>query len=102
MRLALALLIGLLIVQTPAAAQTTETPRRGGVLLAAIAADAPSLDPHQEQTFATMQMVGPLYSTLIQIDPYGYPEVIGEAATEWNVKEGVLLAGVLVRYVLHE
>jgi len=85
MRLALALLIGILIAQTPAAAQTPETPRRGGVLLAAIAADAPSLDPHQEQTFATMQMVAPLYSTLIQIDPYGYPKIIGDAATEWKI-----------------
>jgi peptide/nickel transport system substrate-binding protein len=85
MRLALALLIGILIVETPAAAQTAETPRRGGVLLAAIAADAPSLDPHQEQTFATMQMVAPLYSTLIQIDPYGYPKIIGDAATEWKI-----------------
>jgi peptide/nickel transport system substrate-binding protein len=85
MRLALTLFIGILIVQTPAAAQTTETPRRGGVLLAAIAADAPSLDPHQEQTFATMQMVAPLYSTLIQIDPYSYPKVIGDAASEWKI-----------------
>jgi ABC-type oligopeptide transport system substrate-binding subunit len=53
----------------PARAAGQEAPRRGGVLLAAIAADAPSLDPHQEQTFATMQLVAPLYSTLIQIDP---------------------------------
>jgi len=38
-------------------------PRRGGVLLAAIAADAPSLDPHQEETFATLHLVAPCYST---------------------------------------
>ena len=58
----------------PARAAGQETPRRGGVLLAAIAADAPSLDPHQEQTFATIQLVAPLYSTLIQIDPLQLPE----------------------------
>src|SRR6059036_1370261 len=69
----------------PARAAAQETPRRGGVLLAAIAADAPSLDPHQEQTFATMQLVAPLYSTLIQIDPYSYPKIIGDAATEWKI-----------------
>src|SRR5262249_60706863 len=85
MRLALTLLIGILIVQTPAAAQTTETPRRGGGLLAAIAADAPSLDPPQEQTFATMQMVAPLYSTLIQIDPSSYPKIIRDAANEGKI-----------------
>src|SRR5712691_194613 len=62
-----------------------ETPRRGGVLLAAIAADAPSLDPHQEQTFATIEMVAPLYSTLIQIDPLSYPKIIGDAASEWKI-----------------
>jgi peptide/nickel transport system substrate-binding protein len=80
--LALAVLIGALV---PAAVQAAETPRRGGVLLAAIGADAPSLDPHQEQTFATIELVAPLYSTLIQIDPLNYPKIIGDAATEWKI-----------------
>jgi len=79
--LALVVLIGFLVVAVPAA----ETPRRGGVLIAAIAADAPSLDPHQEQTFATIELVAPLYSTLIQIDPYSYPKIIGDAASEWKI-----------------
>src|SRR5216684_4831077 len=81
---ALAVAIDCIGVVAPAMAQS-ETPRRGGVLLAAIAADAPSLDPHQEQTFATLQPVAPLYSTLLQIDPYSYPNVIGDLATEWNI-----------------
>src|SRR6059036_180756 len=68
-----------------AAAQSPDTPRRGGILLAAIGADAPSLDPHQEQTFATIQPVAPLYSTLLQIDPYSYPNVIGDVASEWKI-----------------
>ena len=54
------------------------------MLLAAIAADAPSLDPHQEETFATLQLVAPCYSTLLQIDPYNYPKIIGDVATEWR------------------
>ncbi len=70
---------------TSASAQSTETPRRGGVLLAVIGADPPSLDPHQESTFATIQLVAPLYSTLLQIDPYHYPKIIGDAASEWKV-----------------
>src|SRR6266581_67758 len=82
---ALVVLIGLLVVAAPAAVQAAETPRRGGVLIAAIAADAPSLDPHQEQTFATMEMVAPLYSTLIQVDPLSYPKIIGDAASEWKI-----------------
>jgi peptide/nickel transport system substrate-binding protein len=82
---ALAFLVGSLVVALPGVTAAQETPRRGGVLLAAIGADAPSLDPHQEQTFATLQPVAPLYSTLMQIDPYNYPNVIGDAATEWKI-----------------
>src|SRR5437870_5795664 len=66
-------------------ARAADTPRRGGVLLAAIAADAPSLDPHQEETFATLELVAPCYSTLLQIDPYHYPKVIGDVATERKI-----------------
>src|SRR3989442_58773 len=80
----LSVLIGFVVVAIPAAVQA-ETPRRGGVLLAAIAADAPSLDPHQEQTFATIELVAPLYSTLIQIDPFSHPKITGDAASEWKI-----------------
>jgi peptide/nickel transport system substrate-binding protein len=79
-----AALLGAMVVSTPVAAQT-ETPRRGGVLLAVIGADPPSLDPHQESTFANVQLVAPLYSTLLQFDPYSYPKIIGDVATEWKV-----------------
>ena len=82
---ALAVVVGSVVVATPAAVQGAETPRRGGVLLAAIAADAPSLAPHQEQTFATIELVAPLYSLLIQIDPLHYPKIIGDLATEWKI-----------------
>src|SRR5438046_10567728 len=77
--------IGALMAVVPGAGPAAQTPRRGGVLLAAIAADAPSLDPHQEQTFATIELVAPLYSTLIQIDPLSYPKIIGDAASEWKI-----------------
>jgi peptide/nickel transport system substrate-binding protein len=66
-------------------AQAADTPRRGGVLLAVIGADPPSLDPHQESTFANIQLVAPLYSLLLQIDPYEYPKVVGDLATEWKI-----------------
>jgi len=29
--------------------------------------------------------VAPLYSTLLQIDPYSYPKIIGDAASEWKI-----------------
>src|SRR5687768_13000965 len=59
------------------ASDAAETPRKGGVLLAAIGADPPSLDSHQESTFATVQLVAPLYSTLLQFDPMDASKIIG-------------------------
>src|SRR5712691_8837507 len=82
---ALAVLVASVTAAIPGAATAAETPRKGGVLLAAIGADAPSLDPHQESTFATIQLVAPLYSTLLQIDPLNYPKIIGDLATEWKI-----------------
>ena len=83
--LTVAISIGALVTVVPGAGPAEETPRRGGVLLAAIAADAPSLDPHQEETVATIEVVAPCYSSLLQIDPYHYPKVIGDVATEWKI-----------------
>src|SRR5499426_142334 len=78
--------VAIALVITPTSpAGAADTPRRGGILLGAIAADAPSLDPHQEETFATLHLVAPCYSTLLQIDPYSYPKIIGDLATEWKI-----------------
>ena len=82
---ALALLTGALLAMAPTIAPAADTPRRGGVLLAVIGADPPSLDPHQESTFANIELVAPLYSTLLQLDPYAYPKIIGDLATEWKI-----------------
>jgi peptide/nickel transport system substrate-binding protein len=82
---ALTLLTGALLVLVPTPAPAADTPRRGGVLLAVIGADPPSLDPHQESTFANIELVAPLYSTLLELDPYSYPKIIGDLATEWKI-----------------
>jgi len=55
------------------------------VLLAAIAADAPSLDPQPGGTFAHSRTRGAVLQHLLQIDPYHYPKVIGDAATEVEI-----------------
>jgi peptide/nickel transport system substrate-binding protein len=85
MRWVLTAVVLIVQVLAPWGVASAETPRRGGVLLAAIGADPPSLDPHQESTFATIQLVAPLYSTLLQIDPHHYPKIIGDVATEWKI-----------------
>src|SRR5262245_12203613 len=95
-----ALAIGSLLAAPSVWAQSPDTPRRGGVLLAAIGADAPSLDPHQEQTFATIQPVAPLYSTLLQIDPYNYPNVVGDVASEWKISPDGLTYTFKIRSVI--
>jgi len=79
------LILAGLLIAPGSIAQGAETPRRGGVLLAVIGADPPTLDAHQEGTFATLQLVAPLYSTLLQVDPLNYPKIIGEVATEWTI-----------------
>src|SRR5437764_14982192 len=84
------LALAVLVASAVTAVNAAETPRRGGILLAVIGADPPSLDPHQESTFATLQLVAPLYSTLLQTDPYDYPKVIGDAASEWKISPDAL------------
>src|SRR5947209_1743805 len=79
------LALAVVVASTLTAVNAAETPRRGGILLAVIGADPPSLDPHQESTFATLQLVAPLYSTLLQTDPFDYPKIIGDAASEWKI-----------------
>jgi len=82
---ALTLVTGVLLALAATRAPAADTPRRGGVLLAVIGADPPSLDPHQESTFANIELVAPLYSTLLQLDPYNYPKIIGDLAAEWKI-----------------
>ncbi|MBI2217314.1 MAG: ABC transporter substrate-binding protein [Candidatus Rokubacteria bacterium] len=94
---ALAVLVGSLALALSAPVQAAETPRRGGVLLAAIGADPPSLDPHQESTFANIQLVAPLYSTLLQFDPLDSSKIIGDVGTEWKVSPDGLSVTVKVR-----
>ncbi|MDH3600678.1 MAG: hypothetical protein OEU26_13675, partial [Candidatus Tectomicrobia bacterium] len=67
-----------------------EQPRYGGILRVALAADPPSLDMHQEQTFAVAQPLGPVYNNLIQFAPHNYPEIVGDLAKSWTVSDDYL------------
>ena len=46
-----------------------ETPVHGGTLNFVVASDIPSFDAHQEETFAVVQPLAPLYSLLIKVNP---------------------------------
>src|SRR5881296_2948655 len=87
-----------LVVGLAGPASAADAPRRGGVLLAVIGADPPSLDPHQESTFAKIELVAPLYSTLLQLDPYHYPKIIGDAAADWKISPD----GLTYTFKLHQ
>ena len=64
-----------------------EQPHYGGVLRIALAADPPSLDYHQESTFAVAQPMGGIYNSLVVFDPHGYPKIIGDLAKSWSVSD---------------
>ncbi|PYN15196.1 MAG: ABC transporter substrate-binding protein, partial [Candidatus Rokuibacteriota bacterium] len=66
-------------------AMAQEQPRRGGVLRVALAADPPSLDAHQEQTFAVTQPMSAVYNNLVVLDPHNYPKIVGDVAKSWKV-----------------
>jgi peptide/nickel transport system substrate-binding protein len=61
-----------------------ETPKRGGTLSFAVAAEPPTYDLHASQTFAVMHRVAPHYSTLLTYKPNGYPDVVGDLAESWT------------------
>jgi peptide/nickel transport system substrate-binding protein len=79
-------------------AMAQDEPRRGGVLQIALAADPPSLDAHQEQTFAVAQPMGAVYNNLLVLDPHNYPKIIGDVAKSWTVSDDYLT----YTFTLHE
>src|SRR5215813_13846680 len=83
---------------TAPAALAEEQPRHGGVLRVAHAADPPSLDTHQEQTFAVNIPMAPVYNTLVTFDPHHYPKVMGELAKTWSASAD----GLTYTFTLHQ
>jgi peptide/nickel transport system substrate-binding protein len=82
----LAATVGLALA-LPGAAQAQ---KRGGTLIYMVpASDPPSLDGHQEETFATIQPTAPFYSLLIEVDPRskGGSKIMGDIATGWKVSK---------------
>jgi peptide/nickel transport system substrate-binding protein len=75
-----------------------EQPRRGGILQVALAADPPSLDAQQEQTFAVTQPMSAVYNNLVMLDPHNYYEIVGDVAKSWTVSDDYLT----YTFTLHE
>lgn len=77
----------LCLLMAVAMACAAEMPRHGGVLRVAIAAEPPSLDPHQETTFAIMMTAAPVYNTLLHFSPTAYPKIEGDLAQSWTISD---------------
>ena len=67
------------------AAQTQETPRKGGTLIFGVDADPPNYDCAGTTTFVAMQTLSPHYSTLLKFDPDKYPQAKGDLAQSWTI-----------------
>jgi peptide/nickel transport system substrate-binding protein len=58
--------------------------KRGGTLNFAISAEAPHYDPHASDTYATLHLAGPFYSTLLRFNLDKFPQVEGDLAQSWQ------------------
>ncbi len=71
----------------PASASAQDKPRYGGELIFVVAAEPPSFDAHQEETFAMLHPGAPQYNTLMRVDPTDRTgtKVIGDLAESWTI-----------------
>jgi peptide/nickel transport system substrate-binding protein len=78
------------LVVSVAAPWAQERPKRGGILVLALADNPYHYDAHQTRGFEIAQPTAPAYSTLLQFDPKEYPKIIGDLAEKWEIsKDGL-------------
>ena len=66
-------------------AATAETPQRGGTLVFGLAAEPPTYDCHQANTYVVLDVISPLYSLLIRFDPERKGEYEPDLAESWDI-----------------
>jgi peptide/nickel transport system substrate-binding protein len=81
---ALALGMGGLNFDFTRAYAQAEKAKRGGNLNFAISAEAPHYDPHASDTYATLHLAAPFYSTLLRYNLNKFPEIEGDLAASWE------------------
>src|SRR5690348_3638436 len=76
-----------LVSMIASAAVAQDTPRSGGELIFVVAAEPPSFDAHQEETFAMLHPGAPQYNTLLRTDPTDRTgtKIIGDLAESWTI-----------------
>ncbi|MEK7682062.1 MAG: ABC transporter substrate-binding protein, partial [Chloroflexota bacterium] len=73
---------------TPTPARAGESVQRGGVLTSWLRTSPPMLDIMQQNTVFTLQPAGPMFNSLLQLNPDKLPgyEIIPDLAESWSVK----------------
>jgi peptide/nickel transport system substrate-binding protein len=64
--------------------------KRGGTLNFAISAEAPHYDPHASDTYATLHLAGPFYSTLLRFNLAKFPQLEGDLAESWDAAKDLM------------
>jgi peptide/nickel transport system substrate-binding protein len=77
--------LALALAVIPGLALAAETPQRGGTLVFALAAEPPTYDCHQANTYAVLDVVSPAYSLLIRFAPGRPGEYEPDLAESWEV-----------------
>ncbi len=85
MRTFLTALVLIFVLTTPAGAQ--DKPRAGGELIFVVAAEPPSFDGHQEETFAMLHPGARQYNPLMRVDPTDRTgtKLVGDLAKSWTI-----------------
>src|SRR5262249_16488707 len=83
----IALLTALLMALPLPPASAQDKPRMGGELIFEVAAEPPSFDAHQEETFAMLHPGAPQYNTLMRVDPFDRTgtKFVGDLAESWTI-----------------
>lgn len=76
---------GMMMAITEASAE--EEPKHGGILTYAVALELPNYDCHAADGYQTIHVLAPHYSTLLRMDPAHYPQIMGDLAESWEVKD---------------
>src|SRR5689334_21183982 len=76
-------LVVLLAIASPGHA--AEEPQRGGTLVFGLAAEPPTYDCHQANTYVVLDTISPLYSLLLRFDPVRKGEYEPDLAKSWEI-----------------
>jgi peptide/nickel transport system substrate-binding protein len=64
-----------------------EEPRHGGVLTFAVTNEPNTRDCHAADGYSSIYALAPHYSTLLRFDPPHFPQIVGDLADSWEIRD---------------